>query len=240
MSKVIAVCGSPSSGKTTTALKLAQELYLRTQKPVLFFSVDLTVPAMGFLFPHRKEADLFSVGKVLDKTDVYPDDVLRNLVMAEGMPNLGYLGFKVGENKYSYPRPTEDKIGQLFCSMRNLAAYTVVDSVSDSSDLLSAMARKEAELLLQVASPDIKCMAYYLSHEDLFAGKQHSTLPILNIPQRDVYLPIADMRAYFGSAALTLPYSHALKQQSITGTLSHKLMDRLYTNAMAGVVKAVI
>lgn len=236
MSKVIAIGGSPSSGKTTTALKLAQELYVSSHKPVLFVSVDMTVPAMGFLFPHRKEGDLFSLGKVLDKTDVYPDDVVRNMVIAEEMPNLGYLGFKVGENKYSYPRPTEDKVFQLFSSMRKLAAYTVVDCISDCSDLLSAIARRQADLRIQVVSPDMKCMAYSLSHGELFA----EALQIMNIPDRDVYLPIADMREHFGRVSFTLPYSHALKQQAITGTLSHKMSDRLYRGVMAGVAKAVI
>ena len=42
MSKLIAVCGSPESGKTTLALKLAQELYYTKKTSVLFFSVDFT------------------------------------------------------------------------------------------------------------------------------------------------------------------------------------------------------
>ena len=46
MSKLIAVCGSPESGKTTLGLKLAQELYFTKKTSVLFLSVDLNVPIM--------------------------------------------------------------------------------------------------------------------------------------------------------------------------------------------------
>ena len=47
MSKLIAVCGSPESGKTTLGLKLAQELYFTKKTSVLFLSVDLNVPIMA-------------------------------------------------------------------------------------------------------------------------------------------------------------------------------------------------
>ena len=76
MSKMIAVCGSPESGKTTAALKIAQELYYNKKGSVIFFSPDMSVPAMAFIFPHCKDSDLFSIGKALDKTDIYKEDVM--------------------------------------------------------------------------------------------------------------------------------------------------------------------
>jgi adenylate kinase family enzyme len=48
---MIAVCGSPESGKTTAALKLAQELYFAKKGTVLFLSPDMSVPALSYLFP---------------------------------------------------------------------------------------------------------------------------------------------------------------------------------------------
>ena len=113
MGKFIAVCGSPESGKTVTALKLAQEIYEKTRQRVLFFSPDLSVPLMGYIFPHCKESDLYSIGKALDQTDIYKEDVLKRVVTVKTMTSFGYLGFKAGENKYTYPRPTEDKVLQL-------------------------------------------------------------------------------------------------------------------------------
>ena len=47
MSKMIAVCGSPESGKTSFSLKLAQELYFQKKGTVLFLSPDMRVPSMA-------------------------------------------------------------------------------------------------------------------------------------------------------------------------------------------------
>ena len=58
MGKMIAVCGSPNSGKTTAALKLAQEIYELNRVPVMYLSPDLTVPCMAYLFPSSKDSEL--------------------------------------------------------------------------------------------------------------------------------------------------------------------------------------
>ena len=65
MGKMIAVCGSPNCGKTTAALKLAQEIYGLKKTSVMFLSPDLNVPCMAYLFPNGKDADLYSLGVAL-------------------------------------------------------------------------------------------------------------------------------------------------------------------------------
>lgn len=70
MSKMIAVCGASGVGKTTAALKMAQEIYHSGKTSVLFLSPDLSVPCMAYLFPNSKDSELYSVGVTLDKTDI--------------------------------------------------------------------------------------------------------------------------------------------------------------------------
>ena len=84
MSKMIAVCGAPGSGKTTAALKIAEEIYYAKKGSVIFLSPDLNVPCLAYIFPNCKEAELYSVGVALDRTDIYREDVLRQ--MEEGKP----------------------------------------------------------------------------------------------------------------------------------------------------------
>lgn len=104
MSKFIAVCGAPGCGKTTAALKVAQELYLLNgRNPVLFFSPDLQVPSLGYIFPHRKSADLYSIGEVLERTDVYREDVLKHTVTTKEMEGLGYRQFPFPHNACVLP-----------------------------------------------------------------------------------------------------------------------------------------
>ncbi len=240
MNKFIAICGSPSSGKTVTGIKLAQEIYIKTKARVLFFCPDLNIPVMGFLFPHCKNSDLYSIGKALDQTDICKEDVLKRIVTVKTMRNFGYIGFKSGENKYTYPRPTEDKVRQLFSCMREIADYIIADCVSDASDLISAMAKSEADTIIQLVTPDIKCMTYYSSNAEQFDAVRERAVKVMNIKEKDMYLPKEEVSAYFKDIQFKLPYSFGLNKQAYTGTLSEQISDNKYKKVMSELAKAVI
>ena len=90
MAKIISVIGSPGSGKTTVALKLAQELYCSTSNgAVIYLSPSLKVPALGVLFPNYKPDSVFSLGAMFDKTDIFEEDVLNHLITVKAMNNFG-------------------------------------------------------------------------------------------------------------------------------------------------------
>ncbi len=240
MSKMIAVCGSPESGKTTFSLKLAQELYYQKKGTVLFLSPDMQIPSMAYTFPHSKSSDLFSIGKALDKTDIYTEDVLKQLVPVKTMRNFGLLGYTAGENKYTYPRSTEDKIAALFRAMKDIADYIVVDCVSDMDDLITRMAINRTDSAIQMVAPDLKSIAYYASQAEMYENIAECGIKTLCIRDRDVYLPIEEIKSHFKNVAFTLPYSRPLKQQAITGTLSERLSDISYRKQVAAIVKRVI
>lgn len=240
MSKMIAVCGSPESGKTTASLKVAQELYYDKKGSVAFLSPDMSVPSMAFIFPHSKDSDLFSIGKALDKTDIYKEDVLKQLVPVKTMRNFGFFGYKAGENKFSYPRPTEDKVLALFRAMKDIADYVMVDCVSDADDLISRMAVNEADSVIQMVTPDLKCMAYYASQSEMFENAADRGFKVLCVRDRDLYLPKEEVTAHFKNVQFTLPYSRPLKQQVITGTLSERLTDSKYRKQIAAIAKKVV
>lgn len=240
MAKIIAVCGSPHSGKTTFGLKLTQEIYYIQKKSVVFVSVDLQVPIMGFVFPHHKAIDLYSMGKALDKTDIYREDVLKQIVTVKSMKDFGFLGYKAGENQYSYPRPTEDKVLELFRCLSEIAEYVVIDCVSNNEDLISTIARREADIVVQTITPDIKCLTYIASNKDVFAGCADKMVFVINTVDNDLFLPYEEVKNHFKKVQYILPYSHPLKQQAITGTLAEKLADRKYREVVSKFVRAVI
>lgn len=239
MSKMIAICGSPDSGKTTAALKLAQELYYGKKGSVLFLSPDMSVPSLAYIFPHCKESDLYSVGKALDRTDICRDDLMKQLVTVKTMLNFGFLGYKAGENQFSYPRPTEDKVLSLFSAMKDIADFTVVDCSGDD-DLISQMAVKQADYVVQMITPDLKCMAYYSSHTDLFVSIADRGIKVMCIRDKDLYLPKDEVAAHFKNISFILPYSRMLKQQVLTGTLSERLADRKYREQIAQISNRVV
>lgn len=239
MSKMIAVSGSPESGKTSFSLKLAQELYYQKKGTVLFLSPDMRVPSMAYIFPHSKSSDLFSIGKALDKTDIYTEDVLKQLVPVKTMRNFGFFGYTAGENKYSYPRPTEDKITALFRVMKEIADYVIVDCVSDMDDLITRIAINRADSVIQMAAPDLKSIAYYTSQAEMFEAIAER-IRVLCIRDRDVYLPIEEVKSHFKDVSIILPYSRPLKQQVITGTLSERLSDIHYRKQVSAITKRVM
>lgn len=239
MSKLIAVCGAPGVGKTVASLKLAQEIYEETGRRTLFFSPDLTMPLLGFLFPHCKADDLYSVGKTFDRTDIAKEDVLRQIVTVKTMKDFGYLGFKAGENRYTYPAPTEDKIRQFFFRLRELADYVIADCGSEPDGLISAMAKAEADTVIHVVTPDLKCVAYDLSHGEQFAGCADRLVKVMNRREKDMFLPQDETAKHFGNVEIVLPYSFALNKQAYTGTLSERLSDPKYRGELKKLAKAV-
>ena len=110
MSKTIAVWGSPNSGKTTFATKLAQTIYEKYQSTVIVLYADNETPALPVVFPNYRKEDMFSVGAALAKTDIAQEDVIRQLVTIKQKQNFGFLGFTDGENRYTYPSFDETKV----------------------------------------------------------------------------------------------------------------------------------
>ena len=236
MCKIIAVCGSPSSGKTTVGLKIAQELYFKKKTPVLFLSPDWNKPTLSYLFPRRKESDLFSLGAVLDHTVITQEELLKHTVYTEQMKDFGFLGLKTGENRSSYPVPTEDKVLGLFRAAGEIAAYTVVDCSSCFDDPVSTIAMREADWNIQLIVPDLRSMGYYSSYEERYKLYESKTFKVLNRTDKDVFLPEQEVKEHFGTVMFTMPYSIALKQQAITGTLPEKLSDSKFRKECGALV----
>lgn len=197
MGKMIAVCGSPGSGKTTAVLKIAEEIYYAKKDSVIFLSPDLNVPCLAFIFPNCKEGELYSVGKAMDRTDIYREDVLRQMNHVKSMENFGFLGYKAGENGYTYPRPTEDKILNLFSLLRELANYVIVDCADNADELISSMAKSHADRLIQLINPDLKCMAYYSSNAGMFELNAENRIKVMNITDKDLFLPISEVANFY-------------------------------------------
>ncbi len=240
MGKMIAVCGSPNCGKTMTALKLAQEIYHLNKTSIVFLSPDINVPCMAYLFPNGKDSDLYSLGAALDKTDIYKEDVIRQTVNVKTMQNFGFLGFKLGENRYSYPRPTEDKIIQLLTVLRDCAEYVIVDCTCDSDDMVSTISKRDCDIAVQMFTPDMKCIAYYASCVNQFLMIEGKKLKVMNEMERDVYLPTFETEKHFHGMDFKLPYERMLRQQMITGTASERIGSGKYRSEIDRLVKAVM
>jgi len=128
----------------------------------------------------------------------------------------------------------------LFRAMKEIANYTVIDCTSDADDLTSCMAMHEADSVIQMITPDLKCMAYYSSQSNIFNAVSDRSIKVMSTRDYDLYLPINEVKEHFKNVSVILPYSRPLKQQVITGTLSECLADRKYREQIAKIAKKVV
>lgn len=241
MAKIIAIIGSPSSGKTTVALKLAQELYCATSSGVvIYISPSLKIPSLGLLFPNYAPESIFSLGKMLDKTDIYEEDILNHLVTVKTMKNFGCLGYKTGENKFSFPELTDDKIKSLFNALHKMADYVFVDCTEEENDLISQYALGLADEIIMVLSPDLKSMVYLTSNEKLFGSHAEKAIRVLNVNENEVYAPIDDVVANIKNVSHVLPFSKQIRSQFIDGLLYERVRDKKYRTEVLKIMDKII
>ena len=96
MAKTIAIWGSPHSGKTTFATKLACAIYEEYQSTVIVLYSDMVTPTLPVIFPNEKSEDMTSIGKVLSEIEITKESVVNQIMTVKSKVNLGFLGFRDG------------------------------------------------------------------------------------------------------------------------------------------------
>lgn len=238
MAKLIVVYGSPGSGKTTVALKLAMSAYLQTKdESVVFLSSDLTAPSMALLFPNYHPDEICSLSTVLDNTEISSENILKNAVTVKTMKNFCCLGFKAGENKYSFPVPTAEKINTLFDVLGDSFDYVFVDC---SSDEISKKASIKANKVIRVVSPDLKGMTWYSSNKHTDRTENEDLFNVVNITEKELFLPTEEVCTKLHSVTAVLPYSRAVRQQMLDGRMYERLNDKKYNKKMQSIVNKIL
>ena len=160
---ILAVWGSPGSGKTVTAVKIAKYLADK-KKNVVLLLCDMTAPMLPCICPPSEIESEHSLGSVLAATHVTEPLIKHNLVTLKKNSYLTILGMKKGENEYTYPPYSEVQAKELLCELRRIAPFIVVDCSSYiANDILSALALMEADSVLRLANADLKSISYLSS-----------------------------------------------------------------------------
>lgn len=242
--KIIAVWGSPHSGKTTFATKLATAIYSNFESTVITLYTDLETPTIPILFPFEKNEDLGSVGIPLSKTEVEQGDIIGNLVTVKGMQNFGFLGYKTGENKYTYPKFGRAKAEDLLDDLCKLADYVVVDCTSNlDGNVLAQTAIEKADQILRLSSPDLGSISFFLSQLPVYADSKYRLddhIVGINIPNADVFMPIEEAKTQIGDVSFTVPFSTAVKEQMQGGKLYAKTSDKRFEKKIKEIASKVV
>lgn len=234
MTSIISVWGSPGSGKTTVATKLALRC-LANHKRVALICCDSQAPALPVLFPNWKPDDLFSIGAALAQEEIVDDSIYSNCVTLKKYPNLIVMGYKDAENKFSYPRLTSYKVVEFIHVLSEITDYIIFDCCSDLEDILSDTAIQNSHVVIRLHTPDLKSVSWSTSQLAMYGTSQYKIdnhVVCLNNVTSDIYSPTEDIKSFLKVKTFELPYSRVLKMQMATGSLfvgqSQKLFDKYF------------
>lgn len=243
MGKMIAIWGSPNSGKTTFAVKIASTIYERYNSRVIVVSCDDTIPALPLLFPNLKSKDLLSIGASLSKVEITQQEIVKNIIIPKNKKNFGFLGYKDGENRFSYPALDDVKAVGFFETLKSLADFVVIDCTSILDNTLSGVALQKSDDVICLSSPTLKSISFFTSQLPLYDEPKYRLdrhIMGLNITESECYMPIEEVRSHFKEVAFTLPYCRKIRQQDIDGELLRPISDKKFTSKLIAIADKLI
>ena len=210
--QMLAVWGSPGAGKTVTAVKLAAELAKRKKNVVLVFT-DLTAPPLPAVAAEGKLPE---------------EQVLKTCVPCEKHPYISFLGYKAGENVFTYAEYSKEKAVDMLVLLRHIADYVIVDCTSVlTGNVLATAALEVADDVLRVCGCDLKAISYFASYLPLiedrkFKPEQH----IRVLSNTRPYQGGMEYENSFGGVKYRLPYLPIVEEQAATLKLLEPLAGK--------------
>ena len=168
---MLAIAGSPGSGKTTLVVKVAAEIAKRKENVIVVCS-DPFVPSIPFLLPMDIEHEV-SLGELLTAPALTQEKILKACVPVPANEYISLLGYKIGENLMSYPRITRERAVEFLVSLRHLADYVILDCTSIfEADVFTILTIEVADHVLFVGTSNLRGISFYQSHVGMLDSRE--------------------------------------------------------------------
>lgn len=223
--QMLAVWGSPGAGKTVTAVKLAAEL--ANGRKMWYWCLP-TLPHPASRCGGGGEAAEVSVGELLSAPGMTQEQVLKTCVPCEKHPYISFLGYKAGENVFTYVEYSKEKAVDMLVLLRHIADYVIVDCTSVlTGNVLATTALEVADDVLRVCGCDLKAISYFASYLPLvedrkFKPEQH----IRALSNTRPYQGGIEYENSFGGVKYRLPYLPIVEEQAATLKLLEPLAGK--------------
>lgn len=222
--KVLAVWGSPASGKTSLSAVLARRL-ARKNNNVMLLSFDTCIPAFSVWVPYSEPKG--SIGSLLSAVNITKEDIAAITTLHPKDERIGILAAVREENLVTYPEIKVEAAEQLLIKVRELSDFVIVDCTSNYIfDMLTLSALEHADWVVQLKTADPRGILYYSAQLPVLIGERYAGKKHIRVCSAvKEYQPVAEASGDVGSFDAVLPFNEEIENKYLTG----KLFEDFYT-----------
>lgn len=224
--KILAVWGSPFSGKTLVSTKLANMLSKKKMEVVLVFC-DPFVPSVPVILPNL-DTEGRSLGRVLSSVEITQEKIYENCLSLKKNNYLAFLGYQKGESAFSYPTFTKSGAMDLIIQLRHIADIVIIDCSSHfSADVFTTTVLETADNVLRLGTCDLKGISYFSSQLPHLSQRRFNTDKHIKIISNfKLNQPKNEMKEYYGDVSFELPFVQELEEQYQTNGILERLKTK--------------
>jgi len=223
---ILAIWGSPSSGKTVTAMKLARELEAKKKNVIIIFA-DLFCPVVSTVMP-SVDVKNRTLGSLLSKPHIKQLDIMQTAIPYPKHEHIAIIGYKNGDNIFTYSEFLAERVAEFISHLRQVTDYVIIDCSSVlTEDGFTTIALQQADKVLRLCNADLKAFSYFTSHLPLISRakfKADNHIKVLsNIkPGQEENT----FRSVYGDMAYNLPHVKEIEPQFYSAGLMDALSGR--------------
>ncbi len=222
--KLLAIWGSPGSGKTTLAAKLAWQYGREGLRTALVFC-DWSTPMLPCVREEGELLEQHSLGSIFAARRIVPALVEANASQIKGAEQLRLYGLLKGEYETLYPPVSERQAEEFLEVLKEQYDVAVLDLTSEvHGQVLTKIGLRKADEVVRLLGCELKSLSFYKS--------QLAYLHEEAIEDRYFYRVISDVKdkvlakEMYQKAAFQLQHTEELAKQWERGELFGELEEK--------------